>query len=361
MIVGLIAGIAGCKKMDRTFKDFVVPGGLVYAEKASSPLVYAGYNRVKISWLRGADPNVTRARIYWDNYEDSVDVDIPPAADTINTLIDNLPEKPYTFIVITYDDKGNASVPVELHSASYGEKYQSRILSRPVNVSLLHANGTLTLQWGGADISNGAYATDVNYTDTLGGARSVRIPATEAVSDIADINTSKGFEYRTVFLPDSLCIDTFYTDFQKNGLLQLDKKDWKVIAFSTEHPGAENMATNVIDGKPETRWHTWVDHSTYPHFVTVDMGGSHAISTFEIFRMKDDDRACNTFRLEVSTDTTAGWTDLGVFDFNRNINDGQRYTIPTHPQGRYFRFTGLTGPLAYMVTGEITVYPYTGD
>ncbi len=85
--------------MDRTYKDFVVPGGLVYPQKASSSLVYVGRNRVKIVWLRGSDPSVTKARIYWNNYMDPVELDIPTMGDTIGVIIDHLPAKSYDFII----------------------------------------------------------------------------------------------------------------------------------------------------------------------------------------------------------------------------------------------------------------------
>ncbi len=352
----MLSSFTACKKMDSTYKKFIVPGGITYTGKVKSPIAYTGRNRVKISWLRGADPSVIKARIFWNNYTDSVEINIPPAADTISYIIDSLPEKPYSFMIRTYDAKGNSSVPVEVLSAAYGEKYQASLLSRPLNAGILYTNGTtISIQWGGADISNGAYATEVKYADTLGNLRIHRFPVTETASVISDINAGIKFQYRTVYLPDSLSIDTFYTPFQENESYLLDKTDWRVIAFSTQHPGAENAVTNVIDGRPNTRWHTWVGYSQYPHYVTVDMGVERTITDFEIFRMTGDDRACNTFQLLISKDNIT-WTDLGVFNFNRLIDDGQFYHIPAGPQARYFKFVGLTGPQVYMVTGEISVY-----
>ena len=132
MLALAICTLSACKKMDSIYKDFIVPGGLPYAGRVTKPVIQSGRQRIKISWLRGADPNVNLARIYWNNYTDSVNVPIPATGDTISVIIANLEEKPYTFVARTYDDKGNKSVAVELLGESYGDKYQSLLVTRPV-------------------------------------------------------------------------------------------------------------------------------------------------------------------------------------------------------------------------------------
>ena len=358
-IIGLFFAqgvFTSCKKMDRTYEKFVVPGGITYTGKATSPVVHTGRNRVKISWLRGADPNITNAKIFWNNYTDSVKVDIPAIGDTISYIIGNLPEKTYSFIIKTYDAAGHSSVPVEIFGASYGEVYQGSLLSRPVDESILDTD-SIAIKWGGADISNGAYATEVKYINSLGQEQVKRFPVNEATSGIKDLKAGTTYEYRTVYLPDSLSIDTFYTSFVKEskGFL-LSRKDWQIIDFSTQHPGDENLVTHVIDGNPGTRWHSWVGNSSYPnHFFTVDMGVLRTITTFKLYRMTGDDRACDTFQMLVSADNIT-WTDAGTFNFNRTIDDGQSYNIPSGSKARYFKLVGLTGPQSYIVLGDISAY-----
>jgi hypothetical protein len=350
--------ISSCKKMDSTYKKYVVPEGITYPGKATSPMVYVGRERVKISWLRGTDPTVTKARIYWDNYTDSVEIKIPDTGDTINTIIDNLPEKSYTFIIRTFDDDGNISVPVEVLSATYGDKYQGSLLNRPVTSAILDDRGNVTIEWGSADISNGAIASEIEYTDTLGEKRVDRFPVSEEESEVKGIKPGSAINFRTVFIPDTLSIDTFYTAYEKDSLIYLDKSNWSILDFSSEYPGREDTKVGrIIDGDPTTRWHTWVGHSTYPEFVTVDMKVDRVITYFEIYRDNGDDRACTSFQLFVSTDDV-NWTDLGVFPFNPYTDDGQWYEIPSHPTARYWKFVGLTGTVDYMVMGEITVYGY---
>lgn len=355
--LGLVLGaFTACQPLSSTYDEYVVPGGITYTGKATSPQLYAGRNRVKITWLRGTDPTVTKARVFWNNFTDSVEVPIPASGNTISVTIDPLPEKNYGFVIKTYDEQGNTSVPVELLGASFGEKYQSRLLSRPLDAAIRNNQDQVTLHWGAADISGGAYATAVTYTDPAGNQKVQRVPVAEASTILPAVKPGTPIQYKTIFLPAPLSIDTFYTASQEQQNYLFDKTDWTVTAFSTQHPGAANLATNAIDGKTDTRWHTIASGAPkYPHFITLDMKTEKTITGFELFRMKADDRACDRFQLLVSKDN-ATWEDLGTFDFNRLSDAGQFYEISSHPQARYLKLVGLSGPQKYMVTGEINVY-----
>jgi hypothetical protein len=43
----MLAMLTACKKMDSTYKQFVVTDGIVYPGKANKPVANAGRNRVK--------------------------------------------------------------------------------------------------------------------------------------------------------------------------------------------------------------------------------------------------------------------------------------------------------------------------
>jgi len=348
--------------MDSTYKQFVVPGGLTYPGKATSPLVYPGLNRVKVIWLRGSDPSVINARVFWNNYTDSVNVIIPPTGDTISVIIDNLPEKSYSFMIQTYDTKGHVSIPVEIMGESYGAKYQAQLLTRPVNSTILNTKGKITIQWGSADIANGAYATEVNYMDTLGNNKFQRFPTNLQSSIISDLKPGTKYQYRTVFKPDSISIDDFYTGYSESGDFSFDKKDWKIIDYSSQHSDGENAVINFIDGTDATRWHTNANTSTYPHFATIDMGVVRTITKFGVWITTyqtpgGDTRGPDKIQFLVSMDDI-NWTDLGIFDFNRFLISEQTYVMPSLPIGRYFKFVGVAGPNNYMVMGEISAYGF---
>jgi hypothetical protein len=360
-----IASIAlcstACKKMDSTFKDQVVPSGLVYPGKATSPMAFPGKNRIKIAWLRGSDASVTRATVYWNNYADSVKLDIPASGDTISVLLQGLTEQQYAFVIKTYDAKGNVSVPVEILSAVYGNNYQLGITNRPVSRSVLSDN-TLSIIYGPADLTSGAYATEVEYTNSADMLTTVRLPTNKDTLVINDRKPATFYRTRTLYLPRTQVIDTFLTAYESYSTFILDKKSWTVIDFSTNHGGADNQVANVIDVTDGTRWHTLAGGSNYPHHVTVDMGSEKTMTKIGVARTNyavpaGDDRGPDTFEFLVSEDNVT-YTSVGVFNFNRLLNGEQQYQLTTPPKGRYWKFVGLTGPQPFMVLGEISVYGY---
>ena len=347
-----------CSKMEDSYEEFVVPGGIVYPGIAVQPTAYPGKNRVKVSWLKNVDPSVTHAQIFWNNYQDSLHVPMPTGTDSISVIIDNLLENTYTFFIRNYDSEGNISVPVEAFGVAYGENYASSLRNRPIIKNVMDANGQVFINWGEPDLSKGFIATEVKFTDMDGQESILSFDETEENSLLENYDASMPYQYRSLYTPDPLSIDTFATEYVDNpeAYFLLDKTTFSVTDFSTQHDSkAANRVTNVIDGNPGSRWHTHASNSSYPHFVTVDMGYEATISGFEIFRMTDDDRACDTFQLLVSADNET-WEDLGEFNFNRLTNEGQFYEIASMPKANYFKFVALTGPEDYFVLGEINVY-----
>src|SRR3546814_2286012 len=141
------------------------------------------------------------------------------------------------------------------------------------------------------DISKEAGYTKVRYTDNNGETRTDQYPTSEETTLLTTLKPGVGkFIYRTVFLPDSLSIDTFYTEFEESGKFAFDKEDWDIIDFSSEHPGASNTVWNVIDGTDGTRWHSHAGPSRYPHHVTIDMGGLRTITYFGVWRDRKSTR-----------------------------------------------------------------------
>jgi len=344
--------------MEDSYADFVIPGGIVYPGVPVEPTAYPGQNRVKVAWSKNVDPSVTHAQIFWNNYQDSLFVPMPTNTDYIEVIVDNLIENTYTFFIRNYDDEGHVSVPVEAFAVAYGDNFLASLRNRPILQNVMTSTGAVNISWGEPDLSKGFIGAEVKYTDTNNQERIVFFNEEATYSLLEDYNGSSPYQYRSLYLPDPESIDTLATTYVDNPepLFLLDKTSYSVIDYSTQHNNTtSNRVTNVIDGNPGTRWHTHASNSSYPHFVTVDMGYNANISGFEIFRMTDDDRACDTFQLFVSMDNNT-WEDLGVFDFDRHTNEGQFYEMSAMPEARYFKFVALTGPEIYFVLGEIDVY-----
>lgn len=356
--------ISACKKMDHEYRQFVVPGGIVYPNKVYQAVAYPGENRIRISWLRGQDPSVIKARIFWNYFTDSLDVDIPPTGgdDTISVMIDNLPEKSYSFVIKTYDNKGNVSVPVELISAVYGDQYQSSLLTCPLSSSTMEPRNTVTIAWGTPDISNGAYATEIKYTDTLGNSHVQRTPIAEDTTILYGVKEGGDFEYRTLFLPDSLSIDTFYTDYTQVEVPRyaemVPKDSWKIYPLPGDfyQHDPKYPVTNVWDGNTTTDGNIFLVQGsdsaiTKPNWFTVDMGlkvsfkrvalyqRPHGATPFQGYWPK-------TFAIWGSNNPGAdgGWDNwhmLGTFTYTSSAFS-EVFHFPDNPDNndayQYFRF-----------------------
>src|SRR5690554_4847603 len=148
----------GCKDMDSQYKDFIVPGGLVYVGKPNEVKAHPGKNRVLLKWLKGSDPKITYTRIYWNNYSDSIEINIDPQKENIEVLIDNLQEQNYSFFLISFDDEGNTSVPLEVITRVFGDTYEKNLLNRGLNRMEMSNDGKVSLDWGQANITAGANA-----------------------------------------------------------------------------------------------------------------------------------------------------------------------------------------------------------
>ncbi|MEJ2883620.1 DUF4998 domain-containing protein [Pedobacter sp. GR22-6] len=352
-----------CKKMDSTYKQFIVEGGITYPGKAKSAVLHGGNKRAKLVWLRGTDPKIVKTKIFWNSNQDSVEVNIPAGQDLASYTFNNLQENYYIFSIKNYDAKGRQSVAVEVGGNVYGEKYQSRILERPINTAYLKNSNILSINWNVADTVTGAYKTEVEYTSTAGMLKTVRFNAAQLVTDIADYRQGTSLKYRTLYLPDTAAIDTFYTSYLIKSEVLLDKKEWTLTAFSDQYSSGNEAAKNMIDGNQYTRWHT--NGSAYPHWITVDMGAVRTIKRFSTLNSLydgpgGDNRAPIRIRFEVSMDNVT-WTNAGEFSSNNTILSEQFYQLPAAATGRYFKLTGLQGPAGnsqYMVLGEVSAYMY---
>ncbi len=359
MIVCLLA----CKKMDHTYKQFVVSGGITYAGKATSAQTYSGRNRIRIAWLRGADPNVVKAKVYWNNFQDSVVLAIPATGDTIGTIIPNLEEKQYNFVVKTYDAKGNSSVAVELLGESFGAKYEAYLVDRPVTSSELDESGKLTIVWGNANVSGGAYATEVQYTATNGLSKTKQFPIAEETSSIADYKAGTSYSCKTVYRPSVRSIDSFYTPSLTEVVTEKIKKSGLLVTTdsfaATSQLPKGGSAQFAFDDDVTTFWHT---HHTpapipvFPHWIAVDLAKAYTITRAELICRPGVGNSFTTFIIQGSINGTT-WTDYGSFTLIQR-DAVQSFTLTSPAKMRYFRIYATAGPQTHTSLAEFSVFGY---
>lgn len=214
LIIGFV-GITSCTKMD-DFKMYTEGGEISYTGRIDSLKIRSGRNRVQVQGLFISDRKITLCKIYWNSRQDSLIVPVKrtQAVDELNEYITGLFEGNYNFEIITYDAKGNPSIPVVRSGVKvYGDNYAASLVNMPLSDVSLDGS-TATITWGGLDKTSGAVYMDILYTNTAGAEARAKRLTNSATAELLNYKYRTTFDYRTVYLPDSLAIDTFYTDYR---------------------------------------------------------------------------------------------------------------------------------------------------
>ncbi|GAA4304807.1 DUF4998 domain-containing protein [Compostibacter hankyongensis] len=333
-----VCGIHACSKMDATYRDLLSKGPRVYVGKADSLKAYPGHNRIKLSWLAISDPAIKRAVVYWNNRSDSSAVTIQKTSgvDTINVILPDMPEGTYSFEVITYDDEGHSSVPAYAIGEVFGDNYIRSLHNRIIEKALFN-NDSLQIVWGRPEAKMAGI--ELRYADTTGAGRLAVVPADADTSFIEDydFSTADNFRYRTMYLPDSLSIDTFYTPYDTIRVIgapvEYPKTGWTATA-SDYRQG--NGPGSIIDNDPGTIWVNEAN-TDFPHVLMVDMGKTIAPVDGFSFQQRTPtaDPRVQAFELLVSDDGTQ-WRSLGTYEL-ADEGDLQHIDLTTRESFRYFR------------------------
>ena len=129
-----------------------------------------------------------------------------------------------------------------------------------------------------------------------------------------------------------------------SGLINRSTIPMKVIFASSEEVGAGN-ATHLVDGNPNTIWHSAysVTVAKHPHWVDFDL--SKEVSFKGISYLPRTDEAGNgdvkDFSISVSDDAKT-WKEVhkGSFSYNRGTVQQVLFKAPV--KARYVRFTALS-------------------
>ncbi|MGN7786400.1 DUF4998 domain-containing protein [Niabella sp. 22666] len=214
-LTGLFFFLTGCTKMDSTYEQYLEKGGIIYPGRPAKVILNGGDNRIRISWPKGPDPSIVKAKISWNVGADSIEVPVSAGTDTISCMINNLPENSYSFTIVTYDKDGHNSVPLEVFGTTYGTRYRSRLLDRPVLAAQQKSSGEVFLAWGIADDNLGALGTEIKYVNLKGDTVYRFEKKNIDTTFFQDYKSGTNYFYRTLFLPDSNALDTFRTTFTK--------------------------------------------------------------------------------------------------------------------------------------------------
>lgn len=206
----LIAGTA-CKKQDSTYRDILEGKLPSYAGRPDSMNFHPGNNRAQISF-RIKDPSVNKVIFYWNNRKDSTIYAIDEPSLAIHHVnIAPMDEKYHNIDFYTFYPDGTSSIKNTQMGNVYGNAYQSSLLNRLVESTTLRKD-SLFINWYKAypDL----VAMEVQYTDMIGDAKTILTDAEEEVVALPKFKKGGELKYRSIYLPDSLAVDSFYTEYK---------------------------------------------------------------------------------------------------------------------------------------------------
>lgn len=206
-----------CSDDMEDYKKFTEGGEISYTGKIDSLKILSGRNRVQVKGLIISDPKVSEVRVYWNSHKDSVSIPISRTngTDTISKIISDLEENIYNFEVVTLDDEGNSSIVVNETAQVYGERYQNTLRNQPVSSETL-IGPNLTINFAEADRSSGIIGNEIKYPTTSGEQNEVFVPLDSLDFTIHDFQSGEEYTYRSVFLPEPMAIDTFYSGYNSS-------------------------------------------------------------------------------------------------------------------------------------------------
>lgn len=161
------------------------------------------------------------------------------------------------------------------------------------------------------------------------------------------INGGKVTKYTQAFnLRDGGIVEAWNA---KNKNIQVNTKFSKIetvplqVVFASSQETGEGNPDHLVDGNPNTIWHTMysVTVAQYPHWVDFDAGAVQAIKGFTYLPRQDGTNGhIKDYKIQISIDGQ-NWGEPvveGTFD-RGSKQQTVRFTKPV--QGRFIRFTGL--------------------
>jgi hypothetical protein len=267
-----------CTEWDE-FKKHTAGGEIVYPGKFDSVAVFPGDKRIRLWGKLTSDPKVTKAKIFWDNKQDSVEFDIDVLeSDFLFDEIIAVEEGTKSFTLYTYDDLDNKSVGVTITGVSYGDRYRNTLSNRRIK-SVAYDDAATTIYWDIIDPKLGPEAMEVSYEDN-GVPAVISTPASETITVLPGLDfANKGFSWRTIFRPlpgsnNLVPIDTFSTPSSTRGVPTFVEKQLDRSLFREAfYPG--DTYSNGGAGGVDAMWDEQAQNSYGgANFTDIGSGGS---------------------------------------------------------------------------------------
>ncbi len=269
--VAVLALVTSCTSQDDIYKEFIKDGGYIYPAKAANISTETGFQKVTLFWPVPKDPSLRSARVYWDNYTDSLDLNYSDFTDTVSVTITDLADRSYTFDIVNFDKLGNKSIAAEKSATPYGMNWLSTHEERQFKHAWVDGT-TATVQL--TESTSDMVATKFRYKNVDGEwvEFGPRMTPREVNFKLPNAMRGKYFEFSSGFLPSD-GRDTAWMAWSKSSypiVYPLDTKGWTVTATTGSTMG-DNTPDKIFDGITDAnhRWHSTASN-TFPKILSID-------------------------------------------------------------------------------------------
>lgn len=369
----ILGSVVSCTSQDDIYKEFIKDGGYIYPAKAANITSETGFQKVTLFWPVPKDPSLRSARVYWDNYTDSLDLNYSDFSDTVSVTITNLADRSYTFDIVNFDKLGNKSIAAEKSATPYGMNWLSTHEERQFKHAWVDGT-TATVQL--TESTSEMVATKFRYKNLDGEwvEFGPRMTPREVNFKLTNAMRGKYFEFSSGFLPSD-GRDTAWMEWTKSSypiVYPLDTKDWTVTATTGGTMG-ENTPDKIFDGIADAnhRWHSTAGNN-FPKILSIDTnceaGKEPTYKTFSMARNPEMSYRY-IFNFQIFTGNEPFNPDEKIFAsvFGTPIcnsllywgdNPGSRNC--TMESGRYIAivFTNSRNKQGYLDLWELTVWGY---
>ena len=195
-----------CSKMNDLHNVYLEQGERVYVGRPDSVKAFPGINRVNFNyWV--SDPKAKKMKIYWDNRLDSAILDITSSlTDEPGVFqIENLDAKNYNFEIVTYNDSWkNPSIPLEVLTDVYSEKYLSRLFPRIIEYATYITTDSVYVSF--MKPTEKSIVSFISYINTAGLIVNKIVPNDTNFITLGNFKSS--IDIHTNFLPFKEALDT---------------------------------------------------------------------------------------------------------------------------------------------------------
>ena len=267
----ILGSVVSCTSQDDIYKEFIKDGGYIYPAKAANITSETGFQKVTLFWPVPKDPSLRSARVYWDNYTDSLDLNYSDYSDTVSVTITNLADRSYTFDIVNFDKLGNKSIAAEKSATPYGMNWLSTHEERQFKHAWVDGT-TATVQL--TESTSEMVATKFRYKNVDGEwvEFGPRMTPREVNFKLPNAMRGKYFEFSSGFLPSD-GRDTAWMAWSKSSypiVYPLDTKGWTVTATTGGTMG-DNTPDKIFDGISDAnhRWHSTAGNN-FPKILSID-------------------------------------------------------------------------------------------